>query len=79
MAVVRHENTRSRTPAFCSERVAFLFYFFSNAKMPPSEAIPLNPPHATAFNAFRVEKQSHPGRQRAKFGPQRRREVEAVR
>jgi hypothetical protein len=47
--------------------------------MPPSEAIPLNLPPATAFNTFRVEKQSHPGRQRAKFGSQRRREVEAVR
>ncbi|KAH8747144.1 hypothetical protein BGZ57DRAFT_971376 [Hyaloscypha finlandica] len=46
--------------------------------MPPSETIPLNLPPATAFNTFSVEKQSHPGRQRAKFGLQRRREVEAL-
>jgi hypothetical protein len=51
----------------------------SKVNIPASKLILLDPAHDAAFNTFRVEKQTRATRKRAKFGPDRRREVEVVR
>jgi hypothetical protein len=72
-----------RAAAFSSKHQLLWFYsppfHLQEFRMSVPNSSLFEPAEGMAFNTVRAGRQAHPGRQRAKFGPECRREVEAVR